>query len=325
MTTTATATTALVNNDHGNPPSSCSLVPVRVDVISDDGSIRIVDTMLWDPHCWPIALSGFSSLSEGVEANVQSMAYNLVADLEVHGMGRTQRHFTGRVELWSPQLQAKVADQLRPQLLQIARDYCSFGAMYGALSSNDIGKTATQDTSITIASDEVEQPSSASQDAATAKSTTATTPTCLREIPIRLDFNGILIQDDVMWCDTPSSSSSSHSPTNCPVAISKSITKDLRLPDDAAVAVCTALVEQIHGTTSVESIDATTFIPKAKWLDAASGSSSSLEKKRVTGAWTMDQRDHLVKVSYLVAVHKPSAATTSATVTPAATTASSMS
>lgn len=31
-------------------------------------------------------------------------------------MGRTVRHFTGRVDLWSTELQTKIEDQLRPQL-----------------------------------------------------------------------------------------------------------------------------------------------------------------------------------------------------------------
>jgi hypothetical protein len=35
-------------------------------------------------------------------------------------MGRTIRHFTGRLDLWTPKLQTAVEDQLRPQLWRIA-------------------------------------------------------------------------------------------------------------------------------------------------------------------------------------------------------------
>lgn len=35
-------------------------------------------------------------------------------------MGRTVRHFTGRLDLWSPKLQKAIEDQLRPQLWKIA-------------------------------------------------------------------------------------------------------------------------------------------------------------------------------------------------------------
>jgi hypothetical protein len=94
------------------------LVPVRVDVVSDDKSVRIVETLLWDPTCWPIPLT--PPLHESVARNVNEIAHTLLSDLEVQGMGRTVRHFTGRVDLWTASLQAKIEDQLRPQLWQIA-------------------------------------------------------------------------------------------------------------------------------------------------------------------------------------------------------------
>ena len=93
-------------------------IPVRVDVTSDDKSTRVIDTLLIDPTCWPIPL--YEPLKESVEANVVEYAHTILSDMEVHGMGRTVRHFTNRVDLYTPALQTKIEDQLRPQLFAIA-------------------------------------------------------------------------------------------------------------------------------------------------------------------------------------------------------------
>lgn len=94
-----------------------ALYPVRVDVASDDKNTRIVDTLLIDPTCWPIPL--YAPLQESVERNIREYAYTVLSDAEVAGMGRTVRHFTGRVDLWSTELQTKIEDQLRPQIWAI--------------------------------------------------------------------------------------------------------------------------------------------------------------------------------------------------------------
>lgn len=100
-----------------SPPTIRSrLVPIRVDVTSDDKSVRLIETLLIDPTCWPIPLT--VPWSDALEQNVRHLAYGILSDMEVQGMGRTVRHFTGRVELYSASLQTKLQDQLRPQLLQ---------------------------------------------------------------------------------------------------------------------------------------------------------------------------------------------------------------
>jgi hypothetical protein len=94
------------------------LIPIRVDIISDDKMTRIIDTLLFDPTCWPIPL--YDPLEESVEANISDLAHSILSDAEVQSMGRTVRHFTGRLDLWTPRLQEKVEEQLRPQLWKIA-------------------------------------------------------------------------------------------------------------------------------------------------------------------------------------------------------------
>jgi SNF5 / SMARCB1 / INI1 len=101
-----------------SPRVASALIPIRVDVVSDDKTIRIVDTLLLDPTCWPIPL--YDPLEESVEVNISDLAHSILSDAEVQSMGRTVRHFTGRLDLWTVRLQEKVEEQLRPQLWKIA-------------------------------------------------------------------------------------------------------------------------------------------------------------------------------------------------------------
>lgn len=100
------------------PRHESSLFPIRVDAVSDDKMVRIIDTVLLDPTCWSIPL--YEPLEESVEANISDMAHSIISDAEVQSMGRTVRHFTGRLDLWTVRLQEKVEEQLRPQLWKIA-------------------------------------------------------------------------------------------------------------------------------------------------------------------------------------------------------------
>jgi hypothetical protein len=86
-------------------------------VLTDDRLLRVVDTLLIDPTCWPISLC--APLHETVERNITHLAHTVLSDAEVQGMSRTVRHFTGRVDILSPQLQEKVEEQLRPQVWKI--------------------------------------------------------------------------------------------------------------------------------------------------------------------------------------------------------------
>lgn len=86
-------------------------------MLTDDRLLRVVDTLLIDPTCWPISLC--APLHETVERNITHLAHTVLSDAEVQGMSRTVRHFTGRVDIWTPQLQEKVEEQLRPQLWKI--------------------------------------------------------------------------------------------------------------------------------------------------------------------------------------------------------------
>ncbi|MGK3745586.1 MAG: hypothetical protein ACI90V_012447 [Bacillariaceae sp.] len=58
-----------------------TLIPVRVDFVTDDKSIRIVDTLLFDHTCFPITL--YQPLYASVEENVTEIAHTIISDNEV--------------------------------------------------------------------------------------------------------------------------------------------------------------------------------------------------------------------------------------------------
>lgn len=99
--------------------STDNLVALRIDATSHDSNVRIIDTILLDPNCFPIPL--LPPLHESVEQNAKEMANTIISDAEVIGMGRTVRHFTNRVDLWSPSLQEIVEEQLRKQMWNIVQ------------------------------------------------------------------------------------------------------------------------------------------------------------------------------------------------------------
>lgn len=99
--------------------ASTKLIPIRIDVTSnDDRLVRIVDTLLFDPSCWPVPL--YHPLHEAIEDNVVQIACCVLSDAEVQNMGRNNRHFTNRVDIWSKDLKKRAEDQLRSQLWKIA-------------------------------------------------------------------------------------------------------------------------------------------------------------------------------------------------------------
>jgi hypothetical protein len=57
------------------------IVPIRVDVLSEDKTLRIVDTLLFDPTCWPVTL--YQPLYASLEENNTLMAHTILSDAEV--------------------------------------------------------------------------------------------------------------------------------------------------------------------------------------------------------------------------------------------------
>ncbi len=61
--------------------TSSTIVPIRVDALSEDKAIRIVDTLLFDPTCWPVTL--YQPLYDAVEENISHIAHTILSDAEV--------------------------------------------------------------------------------------------------------------------------------------------------------------------------------------------------------------------------------------------------
>ena len=287
-----------------NAPVS-QLLPIRVDVISEDRTLRIVDTLLLDPTCWPVTL--YDPLFEAIEENVTLMAHTILSDAEVmvrrgwsvrwpsliigychdgsrsilvfskfsvlpflsvfaiqksQGMGRTIRHFTGRVDLWTSKLQAAVEDQLRPQLWIAATRKEQYGA---------------------------------------------TTTTKNIPISIRLVVDKVVLHEDILW--DPNGKLS-------PLDFAKDMARELNLPEEATVAIATTIVEQIHGLQIDSSPDPTLASPNTNSNDPAStmngisnsnntdGNAATAPRKPPRGAWTIDVKEQMSMASQIVAQHR---------------------
>jgi len=99
------------------------------------------------------------------------------------------------------------------------------------------------------------------------------TPYRVVKIALRLSVHGVVIHDDFQW-DT--------SIPMCPMEFSQSIADDLNLPSEAAIAISTSIVEQLHGIP----IDAGKLTTK-------------------TSATLVDGRDQVADVAQAVAIHRP--------------------
>ena len=203
-----------------------ALIPIRIDVVSNDQSIRIVETLLFDPTCWPIPLSRPLSLS--IEANIKEIAHTILSEAETNGMGRTVRHFIGRLTLWSQSLQDKIEAQLRPQLWQIVDGHL---------------------------------------------------PKPNKTIPIslRLVLHGVVIHEDFLWDPNLSVTA---------LDFAQDMAKELKLPDEAVVAIATTILEQTYGLK----------------IDMSPDRSMTATANR--GAWMMDSKEYIATMTHVVAQHK---------------------
>ena len=288
--------------------SDISLVPLRVNVSENNGDINIVETLVLDRNCWPIPLE--DPLEVSIERNADLLAHTLITDLEVHGMGRTVRHFTGRVDLWSPALQQKIKNQLVPQLWHVVQT-----SKFKIVKDNDCcwkKKRQRNDHAADVAAKQAERKQgetettkenaseeSDKKDESTNKKENESTRANIRLKPrkprkaslvpvrLRLCVNGVRIHDDFIW---------DLSVPQCPIEFAKQFGQDLNLSDEAVVAVVTSIVEQLDGSV----------VDDTKDLDA---NAASLARKHATAAWVMDHKENLANTQQLLALHRPSTST----------------
>jgi hypothetical protein len=316
-----------------------SLVPIRIDVFAGDKSLRVVDTLLFDPTVWPIpfpqhALIGSNHNNSNnnntmntydaartawIESNVQLLANEVLADQECLGMGRTARHFTGRVDLWSDAMQTLIADQIRPQLVQVAlgtattarqrplvaiKRKVSTEADHNSESSSKKAKIDNMEVDTPekeIIKENAEETTNEGQQQptkeTTAPETTASTPakadkassklsakSQLIPIRIRLLVHGVRIHDDFDWDPCLGMS---------PLKLAEAMGRDLNLSDEAVVALAIDMAEQIHGLH---------VLPDEEGTEGDEGGPQ--DRRNATAAWPLEQRVHITNVAHLVAQHR---------------------
>ena len=315
-----------------------SLVPIRIDVFADDKSLRIVDTLLLDPTVWPIpfpqhALIGSNNnnntmntydaaRTSWIESNVQLLANEVLADQECLGMGRTARHFTGRVDLWSDAMQTLIADQIRPQLVQVALGTATTARQRPlvaikrkastAADENDVkGTKKTKIDSMEVDIPEKESTNDNAQETTNegqqslketeTPETTAPAPAKEKEnsteasqklpgksqlipIRIRLLVHGVRIHDDFDWDPCLGMS---------PLELAEAMGRDLQLSDEAVVALAIDMAEQIHGLV---------VLPDEEGTEGDEGGPP--DRRNATAAWPLEQRVHITNVAHLVAQHR---------------------
>ena len=283
--------------------SSSFLLPIRIDVTSDDKSFRIVDTFFLDPGVWPqqhrqpqpsvddgatnrrgAALTLFEplSLSSIVRGNCRFLAERLLEDSLVMGMGRTARHFTGRLP----------ADTV-PRSVQLQVENQIFDQVWAFLNSTSPPKPSesrkrARDT------DATNEDLSLGEKAIKKEQETA-----LISIRIRMSAFGVRIHDDFDWDPTVPIS---------PLEIARSIAHDLNLSTELELAVAMDIAEQILSgqlrqkeqermDQSLASAGMSSFVVD---LDP-----SIKDIRNTTAAWQIDPRAHVSNVAQLVQLHQP--------------------
>lgn len=105
-------------------------------------------------------------------------------------------------------------------------------------------------------------------------------------IRLRLSSHGIRIHDDLRW-------DPSLQDTISLVQVARAVCADLKLPDEAAIAIAVEMAEQVQGRIVVEDCSA---------QDSGDGGPS--DKRNLSGAWSLDQRVHISNVAHLVQQHR---------------------
>ncbi len=197
-------------------------IPIRVDVtLEDESKLRIVDTLLLDRTVLPLPLEPHR-LEESLSGNALYMAKSILGDAEVIGMGRTVRHFTGRMDLWSWEMVEKIQK-------------CIFEQLYAAFHEADVSEPSTKKVKTSHTTESLDQQKAKEEGKDDTETINASK---LIPIRIRMELNGHRIHDDFDW--DPSLDMD-------PLIMTKSIGSDLNLPPEAVQELAINITEQILG------------------------------------------------------------------------------
>ena len=152
------------------------IYPIKVDVSSKDNGLRIMDTILLDPTCLPIPPSttnenynSYNLYSQTIVQNASFFAKNLLADMEVDGINKTEK--IGRIRLVNNNdLIMMVENQIQNQLKSILEKESKRKIMYSTRNINHYSKTvkkrklSTSDDEETADTDKVNEEEDASME-----------------------------------------------------------------------------------------------------------------------------------------------------------------
>ena len=311
------------------------LIPIRINVVSKDQTVRIVDTLLWD-------------LSLGSDAQTaHDLAYHVLSDLEVQGMSRTARHFTGRVELWNSTAQQLIQNQIQNQLdaavhafaieqrrvVGKRRQLPMIQNQENKMDPSLLGTNKVHQTEVNPESSAEEittTPLVAASSGSPEKSSHDHHHRHKRKkspniIPIRLRLivNNVRIHDDFEWdCNLQHVYS--------PLDMACDLGRDLKLNDEAVQAIAIEITEQIlrashshehrHGLPSFSSsylgwnedseqlyrtLQRRHKESKTAVLLVPPSSAKDISPSNTTAAWEMDARDHVTNTTYVISQLKP--------------------
>lgn len=317
--------------------TSHCLIPIRVDCASADpilNNLRIVDTFLLDPQVWPIPLNRLK-LDDSVEANAKYMAHTILSDSEVIGMGRTIRHFTGRLDFWTWSIWEQIYNQILPQLQSVAKEQyfnpSAFNRTRKKPKPSDAANSELQEDNADInrapmnngrGDLNVEKYSSSMNDAETIGNENAEGSTVKQEkngdqkdydarqklsddsnnnhlipIKLRMSVHGVRIHDDFDW------DSSVHL---SPLEMAYSIGYDLNLPNETIQAIAIEIAEQIQkGRPSMGAKSPSDDESMLLDLQGDYGAPSPTVLSYATTAWTCDPKVHVNNVAHFLTQLKP--------------------
>ncbi|KAL7529907.1 hypothetical protein ACHAWF_003152 [Thalassiosira exigua] len=241
-------------------PSITDLVPIRIDASSSDGAVRIIDTLLVDTTCLPVAhpvaprdrgdsgpCDAFVSLSSLIDANATHFAETILADAEVYGAVRStfKTYMGGRMQLLDDaKLFREVEKQIRTQLGIALR-----------VSKKDLipvreplhGETLpTPDGAVSSTSDaQLESGNAGEKGNGEAKPVTSN----IVRIKLRLRQENILVVDEFDYDINTSGMEGCD-----PLTMAESLVEDLKLPHELAPSIAASIVEQIYGLDVSESL-----------------------------------------------------------------------
>ena len=255
------------------------LWPIKVDASANDGSVRLVDTLIIDSTSLPIpparppssastAADRKTLLHETVETNAAYLAATLISDMECFGITRINKTYIGRVRLWdaSPGLYEQVLGQITDQLDRLLTSEWNVETVV-------FKQTQLEETHSEIRKDD--------------------TNNGLVHIKLRLRESKVYIVDD-FFLDPKLSSSN-------PFIIASGIAQDLNLRPEHVNSIAITILEQMHGLQVEENLSG---FPTPTSSGTSQPPIMTAVSAGMTSAWMIRNKDENVARDVLLEQHR---------------------